>query len=96
MIERRCDRCRAILPDNVPEGTIRICGLGCYINDYTGPSCTTSHYTEGDLCDNCAREFMAWLEEHDARRPEGDSRCRPTWTCTWGSRGCAGTPGPRT
>lgn len=27
---------------------------------------------------------------------KGECRCRPTSICSWGSRGCAGTPGPRT
>ncbi len=62
MMERRCDRCRRPIPENVPEGSLRIVGLGFTLNDFTGSACSNEHYRDGDLCDSCARDFLEWLK----------------------------------
>lgn len=62
MMERRCDRCRCPIPDNVPEGSLRIVGFGFTLNDFTGAVCSNEHYRDGDLCEVCARDLLEWLK----------------------------------
>lgn len=61
MMERRCDRCRAIIPDNVDPGAVQIRGLEFWLNDYRGQTCQGSHFRDGDLCDRCAKDFLDFM-----------------------------------
>lgn len=65
MMERKCDRCHAPIPDNIDPGNVRIVGLEFILNDYRGQTCGNVHYCEGDLCNGCAKAFLEWLHEDD-------------------------------
>ena len=67
MMERRCDRCRTPIPDDVAEGTVRLVALEFTLNDFTGHYCSNEHYRDGDLCDVCARDFLAWLKGEESK-----------------------------
>lgn len=64
MMARKCDRCHAAIPDDVPQGAVHIHDIGFWINDYTGQYCESRHYTEGDFCDDCSKDFLAFLNKY--------------------------------
>ena len=71
MMERRCDRCHALIPDNEYPDFLRIMGMEFTLNDYGNVRGNVHFRKYGDLCKVCAKDFLEWIHGDD--RQQGES-----------------------